>query len=503
MDFDFQEQKKEAIIKVIGVGGGGSNAVKHMYSEGIKDVEFVICNTDAQALNDSNIPRKIRLGETLTEGRGAGNKPDIGEEAARESLEEIQNMLGENTNMIFITAGMGGGTGTGAAPVVAEIAQELGILTVGIVTIPFRNEGKRRINQAVDGIRKLEGKVDSLLVINNEKIIDLYGDFPLSQAFAKADSVLATAAKGIAEIITCHGYINVDFADVDTVMRNSGVSIMGSGTSEGENRSIQAIEEALNSPLLNNNNINGAQNILVNITSGDKEALMSEIGEITNYVQEMAGNNADLIWGNGKDESLGDKLSVTVIATGFSQSSIPELRERKPKEQPVRVNLNTQGYEEPNIFNQVPPQGQQGFEQQNMRPSQNSNIPNYRGNNNAQHDSNQSIYKKASNEDAINQLYDHTPQQHAPQGYQQPMGGNNGFQETNHDMRRSFSQAHDEEVDQMTRIPAYKRKEMQRQQQKDQSFFRSSNDNSSFHGDQNGGEPKIGNNNSFLHDNVD
>ncbi|MDC1106488.1 cell division protein FtsZ [Prolixibacteraceae bacterium] len=518
MEFDYQEQKREAIIKVIGVGGGGSNAVKHMYSEGIKDVEFVICNTDQQALDDSSIPRKIHLGESLTEGRGAGNKPDVGEEAARESIEEIQKVLGDKTNMIFITAGMGGGTGTGAAPVIAEIAKDLGILTVGIVTIPFRNEGKRRINQAIDGIRKLEGKVDSLLVINNERIIDLYGDFPLSEAFAKADGVLATAAKGIAEIITFHGYINVDFADVDTVMRNSGVSIMGSGTSEGENRAIHAIEIALNSPLLNNNNINGAQNILLNITSSsDNEALMSEIDEITNYVQQMAGNNADLIWGNGNDDSLGEKLSVTVIATGFGQASIPELREKKSTPQAVKVSLNQQQtqYNEPNIFNQPPPQQvapniqepQVQMRDHYQRPTDNGGYG---------YGSDNSIYQKERNEDAINQLYSHNPPPQ-PDNYPNYSQANNQGQsnqgQSNHNyaapengMRRNFDQANDEEVDQMTRVPAYKRKEMLKQQQNNQAFYnnqRPTQDYSQYHVDPNNNEPKISNNNSFLHDNVD
>ncbi|QZT36274.1 cell division protein FtsZ [Halosquirtibacter xylanolyticus] len=509
MEFDYQEQKKEAIIKVIGVGGGGSNAVKHMYSEGIKDVEFVICNTDQQALDDSNIPRKIHLGQSLTEGRGAGNKPDVGEEAARESIEEIQKILGDNTNMIFITAGMGGGTGTGAAPVIAEIAKDLGILTVGIVTIPFRNEGKRRINQAVDGIRKLEGKVDSLLVINNERIIDLYGDFPLSEAFAKADGVLATAAKGIAEIITFHGYINVDFADVDTVMRNSGVSIMGSGTSEGENRAIHAIEMALNSPLLNNNNINGAQNILLNITSSsDNEALMSEIDDITNYVQQMAGNNADLIWGNGNDDSLGEKLSVTVIATGFGQASIPELREKKPAPQSVKVSLNQQQpqYKEPNIFNQPPPQQQMPSNVPDQAPVRES----YQRPMDQGYDLNNSIYQKERNEDAINQLYSNdAPAQ--PSNYQNytqhnnPPYGQPNVQEPDNGMRRNFDQANDEEVDQMTRVPAYKRKEMLKQQQNNQAFYnqRPTQEYSQYHVDPNSNEPKINNNNSFLHDNVD
>ena len=324
MNFDL-EKSSGTIIKVIGVGGGGGNAVNHMYHQGIKDVGFMVCNTDAQALQNSPIPLRVQLGASLTEGRGAGNKPEIGREAAVENINDVKAVIEPTTKMVFITAGMGGGTGTGAAPVIAEACKDMNILTVGIVTLPFRNEGRRRIKQAIDGIAEMEGHVDALLVINNERIREMYGDFKISEAFAKADNVLATAAKGIAEIITVPGYINVDFADVETVMRKSGVALMGSAKAEGENRALKAVEEALNSPLLNNNDIRGAQNILLNITSGKEEVTMDEIGEITDYIQSKAGNDADLIWGNGVDEALGDEISVTVIATGFSVSSIPEM----------------------------------------------------------------------------------------------------------------------------------------------------------------------------------
>ena len=324
MNFDIASDSG-SIIKVIGVGGGGGNAVNHMYHQGIRDVDFMVCNTDSQALVNSPVPFKVQLGSSLTEGRGAGNKPETGRDAAIENIEDVKKILGSNTKMVFITAGMGGGTGTGGAPVIAQAAKELGILTVGIVTIPFRNEGRRRIKQAIDGIAAMETHVDSLLVINNERIREMYGDFKISDAFAKADNILATAAKGIAEIITVPGYINVDFADVETVMRNSGVALMGTGIASGANRALIAVEEALNSPLLNNNDILGARNILLNITSGSEEITMDEIGEITDFIQEKAGNSADLIWGNGVDEELGDKISVTIIATGFSTSSIPEM----------------------------------------------------------------------------------------------------------------------------------------------------------------------------------
>jgi cell division protein FtsZ len=334
MNFDLPKDKS-SIIKVIGVGGGGTNAINHMFQQGIADVDFVICNTDSQSLENSPIPVKIQLGESLTQGRGAGNKPEQGREAAIESLETISEILSHNTKMVFITAGMGGGTGTGAAPIIAKEAKEQGVLTVGIVTIPFRFEGTRRINQALEGIEELKEHVDSLLVINNEKLREIFGDLKLSEAFSRADNVLTTAAKGIAEIITVHGYINVDFADVHTVMSDSGVAIMGSANASGEERAIKAIQEALTSPLLNDNDIHGATNILLNITSGKDEVTMDEIGQITDYVQESAGLNADIIWGNGVDESLDDKINVTIIATGFDTNSIPELMARDEQKKKI------------------------------------------------------------------------------------------------------------------------------------------------------------------------
>lgn len=313
---------RSSIIKVIGVGGGGSNAVNYMYKQGIKDVNFMVCNTDAQALANSPVPIKIQLGTTLTEGRGAGNRPERGKQSAIESIEEVTRVLEDNTKMVFITAGMGGGTGTGAAPVIAQAAKEMGILTVGIVTIPFKFEGMVRINQAIDGIMEMEKHVDSLLVINNERLRDMYGDLKLSNAFSKADNVLSTAAKGIAEIITVHGYINVDFADVETVMKNSGVAVMGSGVGTGEFRAIDAIQAALESPLLNSNDIKGASDILLNITSGVEEITMDEVGQITDYVQSVVGNSATIIWGTGMLEDLTDEVVVTIIATGFASGGI-------------------------------------------------------------------------------------------------------------------------------------------------------------------------------------
>jgi cell division protein FtsZ len=308
---------KSSIIKVIGVGGGGGNAVNHMYKQGIAGVDFIICNTDSQALESSPIPNKVQLGSSLTEGRGAGSMPVVGMNSAIESIDDVKDLLGSHTKMVFITAGMGGGTGTGASPIICQAAKELGILTVGIVTTPFNFEGKRRKQQADEGLAALKEHVDTLLVISNDKLRQMYGNLTLSSAFAEADNILATAAKGIAEIITVPGYINVDFEDVKTVMQNSGVAIMGSASSEGEGRAYKAVQAALNSPLLNDNDIEGARYILLNITSGSQEVLMDEVSEITDYIQNQAGLTADIIWGNCFDESLGNKISVTLIATGF------------------------------------------------------------------------------------------------------------------------------------------------------------------------------------------
>jgi cell division protein FtsZ len=331
MLFDLPKDEP-SIIKIIGVGGGGSNAVTHMYKQGIVGVDYAVCNTDAQAMELSPVPVKIQLGYGLTEGRGAGSKPDVGKRACLESIEDIKAFLDDGTKMVFITAGMGGGTGTGAAPILAKTAQEMGILTVGIVTLPFTFEGRVRVTNGYDGLDELRKNVDCLVVISNDKLRQIHGNLSISQAFSQADNILCTAAKGIAEIITVPGYVNVDFEDVNTVMRGSGVAIMGTASVEGEGRARRAVDEALNSPLLEDNNIHGAQNILVNITSGLHEATMDEIFEITEFVQREAGENANLIWGNCYDERLGEKLSVTIIATGFEASRksppIPSLKKQ-------------------------------------------------------------------------------------------------------------------------------------------------------------------------------
>ncbi len=308
---------QSSIIKVIGVGGGGSNAVNHMYNMGIKGVDFIICNTDNQSLELSPVPNKIQLGKSLTEGRGAGAKPEIGLKSALESIEEVRELLSKNTKMVFITAGMGGGTGTGAAPVIAKLAKEMGILTVGICTVPFGFEGRRRREQAETGINELKKHVDTLLIISNDKLREIYSNMSLTNAFGKADDVLTTAAKGISEIITVTGYINVDFEDVKTVMTNGGAAIMGSAYAEGENRSLKPIQGALNSPLLNDSDIRGAKHILLYMTYGDEELTMDEVGEITDYISDITGQNEHVIFGTGKDSSLGNKIGVTLIATGF------------------------------------------------------------------------------------------------------------------------------------------------------------------------------------------
>ncbi len=308
----------KSIIKVIGVGGGGSNAVNHMFNQGIKDVEFIVCNTDSQALKGSPVPNRLQIGVNLTEGLGAGANPEKGRNAALESKEEIREMLSNDTKMVFITAGMGGGTGTGAAPVIAKVARELDILTVGIVTAPFGFEGRKKMAQAEQGIKELKENCDTVLVILNDKLREIFGNLSISEAFAQADNVLTTASKGIAEIITVPGYVNVDFEDVKTVMKNSGAAVMGSAQTQGENRARKAAEAAISSPLLNNRDILGADKILLSIISGEEAELqMDELTEITEYIQEKSGDNAEVIFGHGVDPELGESIRVTVIATGF------------------------------------------------------------------------------------------------------------------------------------------------------------------------------------------
>ncbi|WP_396182398.1 cell division protein FtsZ [Flavobacterium sp.] len=330
ISFDLPKNQSN-VIKVIGVGGGGSNAINHMFKQGIKGVDFVVCNTDSQALQNSPVPNKIQLGVNLTEGLGAGANPEVGQQSALESMEDIDKLLDSNTKMIFITAGMGGGTGTGAAPVIAQMAKEKDILTVGIVTIPFQFEGKVRSEQAMSGVERLRKQVDSLIVINNNKLREVYGNLGFKAGFSKADEVLATASRGIAEVITHHYTQNIDLKDAKTVLSNSGTAIMGSATAEGENRAKDAIVSALDSPLLNDNKITGAKNVLLLIVSGSSEITIDEIGEINDHIQAEAGHNANIIMGVGEDESLGDSIAVTIIATGFNVEQQKEIVNAEPK----------------------------------------------------------------------------------------------------------------------------------------------------------------------------
>lgn len=330
ISFDLPKNQSN-VIKVIGVGGGGSNAINHMFQQGIKGVDFIVCNTDSQALSNSPVPNKIQLGVNLTEGLGAGANPEVGQQSAIESIADIEKMLDSNTKMVFITAGMGGGTGTGAAPVIAQLAKERDILTVGIVTIPFQFEGKVRQDQALNGVDKLRKQVDSLIVINNNKLREVYGNLGFKAGFSKADEVLATASRGIAEVITHHYTQNIDLKDAKTVLSNSGTAIMGSAVAIGENRAKEAITSALDSPLLNDNKIAGAKNVLLLIVSGSNEITIDEIGEINDHIQAEAGHNANIIMGVGEDETLGDSIAVTIIATGFNIEQQRDIVNTEPK----------------------------------------------------------------------------------------------------------------------------------------------------------------------------
>ncbi|GHV65246.1 hypothetical protein FACS1894199_05450 [Bacteroidia bacterium] len=316
------EESSPTIIKVVGVGGGGGNAIEYMFAKGIRDVDFVLCNTDVNLLNSSRVPLKIQLGKQLSDGYGAGNDPEVGFLSAQESIKEIRSMLHKHTKMVFITAGMGGGTGTGAAPLIAQEAKEYGILTIGVVTIPPRWEGQKRLNQAREGLEQMKNNVDCLIVMDTQRIMDLYKTSPLPGAFDQANEVLNAAVKGIAEIITLPGFINVDFADVKTVMSDSGVAVIGTAQASGVGRAVQAINDALESPLLNNSDICGSKYILLNITSGTDEITMNEMTDITSIIVNKVGNSAEVIWGVGTDEKLGDAISVTIIATGFPNDDV-------------------------------------------------------------------------------------------------------------------------------------------------------------------------------------
>ncbi len=520
LNFDLPKNQS-SIIKVIGVGGGGSNAVSHMFQQGIQGVDFIICNTDNQALEASAIPNKVQLGD---KGLGAGSIPDVGREAANDNIEGIKQILEKNTKMLFITAGMGGGTGTGAAPVIARIAREMDILTVGIVTIPFSFEGRKRKMQAEAGIEELRDNVDSLLIICNDKLREVHGDLKLSEAFEKADSILSVAAKGIAEIITVTGYINVDFEDVRTVMQESGTAIMGSAIAEGENRSLKAVEEALSSPLLNDNQIKGADNILLYLASGDEELTMDEVTEITDYIQEEAGLNAEIIWGNGFDQSLGNNISITLVATGFkSDEVLPEstavnrkvhvLTDRpreeiiKPKPRitkPITEITLINDLEKKEIIDELPKIVDEVVEQQVETPA----APSFEfsvgegistiqtSSATIEAESKQEVKK----EEPISEIQRITP----PRDYSLNVEQQEIEQKANERIQKlkdlSIKLKSPQEIDQMEKTPAYLRRNVQlsdvsHSSESEVSKFTLGED------DDNRGEIKT--NNSFLHDNVD
>ncbi len=349
--FDLPKSDLKSLIKVVGVGGGGSNAVTNMYNKGIRDVNFIVCNTDAQALEVSPVPSKLQIGVNLTEGLGAGANPEVGKNAAIESKEDIKALLDDGTKMLFVTAGMGGGTGTGGAPVIANIARKMGILTVGIVTLPFSFEGRKKRIRAEEGIKELKEHCDTVLVILNDRLKEVLGNLSIGMAFDQADNVLTTAAKSIAEIITVPGYVNVDFEDVKTVMKDAGAAVMGSGISEGEGRALKAAKEALNSPLLDYKDIHGAQKILLSIVSGpESELQMDELSEITDYIQEQVGVDSELIFGHGSDDQLGEKVRVTVIATGFKEQTDEEDKANIQNERKY-IPISNLNISEPKKFN--------------------------------------------------------------------------------------------------------------------------------------------------------
>ncbi len=491
----------KSIIKVIGVGGGGSNAVNHMYNQGIKDVEFIVCNTDSQALKGSPVPNKLQIGVNLTEGLGAGANPEKGRNAALESKEEIRELLSHDTKMVFITAGMGGGTGTGAAPVIARVAKELDILTVGIVTAPFAFEGKKKMRQAEEGIQELKDNCDTVLVILNDKLREVFGNLSITQAFAQADNVLTTAAKGIAEIITVPGYVNVDFEDVKTVMKNSGAAVMGSAQTEGENRALRAAEQAIASPLLNNKNIQGADKILLSIISGEHAELqMDELTEITQFIQEKAGEDAEVIFGHGVDPDLGNSIRVTVITTGFDSAENSTLHEMTKKVYDLESNKQITLFEE-----QKQPQPKEDVKFQAPEPPKNEFRRNY---------SFDGPTEKPKEENDPSTVFFELDEQYEvieKQSYQEETPEEDGFAELTHKKMDLMEQARerirrlkglknsslntDEFKDRLEK-PAFMRKNINLQDvphssEKNISKYNLNDDN------------QILGNNKFLHDNVD
>ena len=539
MQFEMLKEKS-SIIKVIGVGGGGGNAVNHMYKQGITGVDFIICNTDAQALELSPIPNKVQLGASLTEGMGAGSIPEVGKNSAIENIDDIKLMLGTNTKMLFITAGMGGGTGTGASPIIAKAAREMDILTVGIITTPFSFEGKRRKMQAEEGLEEFKKHVDSFLVISNDRLREIFGNLTLGSAFAQADNILTTAAKGIAEIITLPGYINVDFKDVRTVMKDSGVAIMGSCSAGGENRALKAVEGALRSPLLKDNEIEGARYILLNITSGVTEVTMDEVSIITDFIQQEAGLSADLIWGNCRDESLEENISVTIIATGFQTKDEREkeqstkkvismlVPEGKPLARPVNEFVNSVRKEEVpgEVYMKAPPiedKKQAGLFDLFARNEDQQQPPVIRHSFTQEQepaeerDASGFTYKLSEPEMTFEAPVKEEPKrfitQPEPEPEQQPVMGadDNKTDESIEDQLRKSRERimrlkdlsmklRNGNIQELENVPAYKRKEIALQQTPSSSESQISRF-SLLTDDE--GKTEIRNNNSFLHDNVD
>jgi cell division protein FtsZ len=536
--FQFDLPKDQSsIIKVFGVGGGGSNAVNHMYDQGIVGVNFVVCNTDSQALDISRIPNKIQLGPALTQGLGAGAKPEVGMKAAEESMEEVKALLSKNTKMVFITAGMGGGTGTGAAPVVARIAREMGVLTVGIVTTPFWFEGKGRYTQAMEGIEKLREAVDTLLIINNDKIREMYGNLTRREAFNHANNILATAAKSISEIITVPGEINVDFADVQTVMKNGGSAIMGCATAEGKDRALVAAQGAINSPLLNDSDIRGAKKVLVNITTGNAQVTVDEIGEIMEYVQKAAGST-DIILGACDDPSIGDKLSVTIIATGFEGGRKPAYTEQKvvkvyelndkpvesdfsapveQKEQPVVAPVENKVEEQPIVNLQLQDDDSFNLFDQTTEEIVSENVIEFEVSREEQKLPEASMVDdvtEITQQTTVEPVAEKTEQKedyvvYTKKSYETDSVTSFPQEELSKqlDDRKkilaglSYRFGNKQNVNELENEPAYKRKGLEVNAGQN---FSKTNDNSRFSvGDNGADRPEIKKNNSFLHDNVD
>lgn len=510
-NFEFDMERDSAsIIKVIGVGGGGSNAVNNMFRHGIKGVDFVVCNTDAQALQMSEIPNKLLLGPELTAGRGAGSIPDKGKMATEQSIQDIHDMLNDDTKMIFIAAGMGGGTGTGGAPVIAKEARERGILTVAIVTIPFSFEGKKRMRQAEEGIRNLREHVDSIIVISNDKLRELYGSLKISEAFNHADEVLRSAAKGIAEIITVPGYINVDFEDVKTVMTGSGIAVMGTGVASGEDRARRAVMDALECPLLDDNNIRGAKHILLQISAGSQDDVtMEEIGEITDFIQDETGLETDTIWGNSTDDSLSEALSVTIIATGFSNSEINISALRNAG---INVNQKSQQQQAPRQQQTAAPNATPLFPDSHQHSKQQEEpfIKGQQKGESNQPQNSDEIYMRSNKADNFEEDVDYTSKRESKQPVDGPSHFENFPVQPNQSIdpndriktlrEMSSRMASKKYVEDLENVPAYMRKKVELEDvpnPEDQNISRLKIDEDP---NSNSG---LSTGNSFLHDNVD